>query len=386
MAKKKSKTQKYKRNLKKKLNKNIKSQVEKEKVKITEKKEIIVNDNVSLVDKGKKNLKKDNEITKKDNSNNVYKKDLDKSKKNTEKTFAKTDKNKSDLDKLNSKDKKHKSFDSISSSNDLNRPVKKEKTKLLKNIDTGLKDINSFFIKIFNGIKKKLILKKENKPKEKKLQLNNTNNNANNLKKKNIFWRLLYESKVNNHIIFNALLLITFIILIIGLFRIEVFKVGTILYISGILLFLIIIALSYNKFISGKVFTIILCLGMGFGIYKMQYTYDFIRNLAFNKYEYKTYYVVTFNTPINKSIYTINNKNVGLLKENCVNVERRLNTKLEKVNYLLYDDINSLFDDFYSSKYRAIIVNENQYKYLENNVFNTKPVKILYEFKANAKK
>ena len=386
MAKKKSKTQKYKRNLKKKLNKNIKSQVEKEKVKITEKKEIIVNDNVSLVDKGKKNLKKDNEITKKDNSNNDYKKDLDKSKKNTEKTFAKTDKNKSDLDKLNSKDKKHKSFDSISSSNDLNRPVKKEKTKLLKNIDTGLKDINSFFIKIFNGIKKKLILKKENKPKEKKLQLNNTNNNANNLKKKNIFWRLLYELKVNNHIIFNALLLITFIILIIGLFRIEVFKVGTILYISGILLFLIIIALSYNKFISGKVFTIILCLGMGFGIYKMQYTYDFIRNLAFNKYEYKTYYVVTFNTPINKSIYTINNKNVGLLKENCVNVERRLNTKLEEVNYLLYDDINSLFDDFYSSKYRAIIVNENQYKYLENNVLNTKSVKILYEFKANAKK
>ena len=146
------------------------------------------------------------------------------------------------------------------------------------------------------------------------------------------------------------------------------------------------VAISYNKYISGKIFTVLLCIGMSYAIYHMQYTYDFIRNLNTSVYEYKTYYVVAFDNIQNKSIYTINNKNVGLLKDNCINVERRLNTKLDKVTYSEYDDINTLFDDFYEQKYRAILVNENQYKYLQNNIQNNQEVKILYEFKANARK
>jgi hypothetical protein len=138
---------------------------------------------------------------------------------------------------------------------------------------------------------------------------------------------------------------------------------------------------------SGKIFTIFLCLGMGYAIYQMNYTYDFINNLNTNVYEYKTYYVVTFNNSQNKSIFNINNKKVGLLKDNCTNVERKLNTKLDKVNYQEYDDINQLCNDFYSQKFRALIVNENQYTYLKNNVYeNARDVKIIYEFKANAKK
>lgn len=205
-------------------------------------------------------------------------------------------------------------------------------------------------------------------------------------KKKNIFIRLLYELKNNSHIIFNALLIIIFIILITGILRIEVFKTGTIIYIAIIILFLMAVAISYNKYISGKIFTVLLCIGMSYAIYHMQYTYDFIRNLNTSVYEYKTYYVVAFDNIQNKSIYTINNKNVGLLKDNCINVERRLNTKLDKVTYSEYDDINTLFDDFYEQKYRAILVNENQYKYLQNNIQNNQEVKILYEFKANARK
>lgn len=207
------------------------------------------------------------------------------------------------------------------------------------------------------------------------------------IKKKNIFIRLFYELKKNMHIIFNTILIVTFIILLIGLIRIHVFKSGTIIYICCILIFLMLVAISYNKYISGKIFTLLITAGMTVGIYYMQYTYDFIRNLNSNVYEYKTYYVVAFDTTINRSIYTINNKKVGLLKENCINIERKLNTKLDKVNYIEYDDINNLFKDFYDSKFKAILVNENQYNYLKNNIEeNSRDVKILYEFQVNAKK
>ena len=147
------------------------------------------------------------------------------------------------------------------------------------------------------------------------------------------------------------------------------------------------VAISYNRYFSGKLFTILLCVGMGFAIYRMQYTYDFIRNLNTNVYEYKTYYVVTFDNNQNKSIYNINNKKVGLFKENTINIERKLNTKIDNVNYLEYDNLNNMFNDFYDQKFRAVLVNENQYKYMKNYISeNARTVKILYQFKANAKK
>ncbi len=206
------------------------------------------------------------------------------------------------------------------------------------------------------------------------------------IKKKNIFIRLIYDILCNRHIFFNAVLILFFIVLFIGLKRIEISK-GTIFYISIISIFLMAVAISYNKYLSGKLFTILLCAIMGFAIYRIQYTYDFIRNLNSTVYEYKTYYVVTFNNTQNKSIYNINNKKVGLYNDNTINIERKLNTKLDEVNYIEYDDLNDLFNDFYNQKFRAVLVNENQYKYMKNFInSNARDVKILYEFKANAKK
>ena len=206
------------------------------------------------------------------------------------------------------------------------------------------------------------------------------------IKKKNIFIRLLYEIYTNRHIFFNAILILFFIVLLIGLNKMEISN-GTIFYISIITIFLMAVAISYNKYLSGKLFTIVLCVIMGFAIYRIQYTYDFIRNLNSTVYEYKTYYVVTFNNTQNKSIYNINNKKVGLYNDNTINIERKLNTKLDEVNYIEYNDLNDLFNDFYNQKFRAILVNENQYKYMKNFINeNARDVKILYEFKANAKK
>lgn len=199
--------------------------------------------------------------------------------------------------------------------------------------------------------------------------------------------RVLVIIHRNLHILFNTLLIITFIILILGLKRVLVIPDSTIKYIAMITGFLCIIAISLNKYISGRLFSMLILAGMITGIYYLNYTYDFINNYNTKLYEYQNYYVVALDNGRNKSIYTINNKKVGLISENSKNVERVLNTKLDNVKYKEYQIQDDLYKDFYDGQYRAIIVKENQYKYLENN--NIKPgtkIKKLYEFKVNTKK
>lgn len=271
--------------------------------------------------------------------------------------------------------------------------LKKEKKQIqLKRILNNIKEktiqINKQISCLITKLKNKLI--KPMPPKEPEIVLPKLKKSYREkiIKEKNTskISRFLSFIKNNLHIFFNAVIISTYIIMIIGLIRIEMYEASTIIYIGCIVLFLMIVAISYNKYLSGKVFTTLIVIGMGLAIYKMQYTYDFIRNLNSSEYEYKTYYVITFDNGLNKSIYNINNKKVGLLKENCTNIERKLNTKLNKVTYLEYIDLNKLFTDFYSQQFRALIVNENQYKFLENNIINSRKVKILYEFQANAKK
>ena len=120
-------------------------------------------------------------------------------------------------------------------------------------------------------------------------------------------------------------------------------------------------------------------------IYEMQYTYGYISALNTKEFEEKTYYVVTFDNPTNKTLYNVSNKKVGILKDTNVYVERYLNTKI-KTNYVEYENDGTMFDDFYAQRLRAVIVRDNEYKYLENNVENNRSVKILYEFTVNGRK
>lgn len=334
MSKKKSKTQKYKHNQKRKQQKIIKQK------EVTKEKQLVAKDQV------KYNVVLNNE-------KDIIKKDIPKLKKEKK--------------KINIYQKIQKEF------NNLKKQLNKVKEYLNSKIDNFKKRIK---------IKKK----REKEPKIVLPKLKKTEKNKKENLKQNKFIRLLICIKNNIHILFNSIIITTFIIMIIGLIRIKMYEASTIIYISCIVLFLMTVAISYNKYISGKIFTTIIVIGMILAIYKMQYTYDFIRNLNSSEYEYKTYYVVTFDNGLNRSIYNINNKKVGLFKENCTNIERKLNTKLNKVKYLEYEDLNKLFDDFYDQDFRALIVNENQYKFLENKIVNNRQVKILYEFEANAKK
>lgn len=433
MSKKKSKTQKYKKNLKRKQSKAV------ENVSISK------NNIIEISKEKKKKLKETFSEDSKDNKEFPHSKIVEKNKidynvlityENKEKIRKEKEKNNSDLEKAKQRIKE-----------DIKSEIKEEFKESMTGITSPTKiveeenliDVTSPFLTINKGNKKKksyfelVISRIKQNIKEYKLKRKNNihktvrnnstvrNNNSNVTRKnkidfKNIislnkinkkmpnvtnikdnntdndkvvinnkFIRLLFSIYNNSNIIFNTLGIVLFIIMIVGLNRIKVFETSTILYIGIIVGFLLFVAISFNKYISGKIFTSILSVGMIICIWHMQYTYDFFRNLNTGLYEYKTYYVVTFDNGLNKSIYNINNKKIGLLKDNCTNIERKLNTKIEPV-YVEYEDMNKLFDDFYNQNYRAILVNENQYKYLKNNIQNNRSVKILYEFIANAKK
>lgn len=384
MAKKKSKTQKSKQNQKKKIN-NTQKKVS------TPKKET------------KTTTPKTNTVTKK---NNTPKKQTNKpvEKKNKQVVNKKEVKYNVALDKITNQDKPKKEKQLVDKDKvEYNVVLKQQETKVEESKPTKNKiDIKETLSKIaaktkefFSKLKTKLKRTKKEEPKKKKYvkkdkkvkDKNKKDKKVEEVKPKNIFLRALYELRKNIHILFNVALIITYIILLIGLIRTNAFSKGFIIYISCIIIFLIIVAASYTKYLSGKIFSILILAAMILGIYNIQYTYDFINNLNTNKYEYKTYYVVTFNNGQNKSIYNINNKKVCLLKDNSKNIERKLNTKLDSVIYVIHEDPNKLYSDFYNTECRAIIVNENQYKYLTNNIEpNHRNIKILYEFKANGKK
>ena len=361
MAKKKSKTQKQKRNIKKKNARELQKTIM---LKALNEDSTLPNKEKQLVEKNK--VKYNVPLnTKKKNNNETEK---------SENTPKKANKNRQLVDKnkvkynvlLKEKDKKNKNTQS---------PKKISKRLNIKDEKKPFK-INLLNI-ITSKTKKETIIKKKPETKEK----------VNKIPSKKSPLYILYILKNNLHIIFNSIIILTFIVFLIGLIRIHALEVSTIIYISSLALFLIAIAISYNKYPSGKIFTIILCLAMGGSIYKMQYTYDFINNLNTAFYENKTYYVITFDNNSNRSIYTLNSKKIGLMDENSTNIERMLDTKLDDVNYIEYDNINQLFSDFFSQRFRAIIVNNNQLKYLTNNIEeNSRPVKILYEFEANSKK
>lgn len=384
MAKKKSKTQKSKQNLKKKIKntQNSTSTAKKEATKTTPK---------------TNNVPKKNNTPKKDSNKPEIKKEQPKQVKSKQVVKKEEVKYNVALDKIKNeeKPKKEKQLvdkDKVKYNVVLTEPEtikKKEHTleepqKKKFNLKEKLNTISTKVKGFFSKFKKNKV--EEKKPK-KYVKKDKKNKKPEEVKPKNIILRAFYELKKNFHIIFNVALIITYIILLIGLIRTNAFSKGTIIYVSCIAIFLIIVATSYTKYISGKIFSILILSAMIYGIYNIQYTYDFINNLNSNEYEYKTYYVVTFNNGQNKSIYNINNKKVCLLKDNSKNIKRKLDTKLDSVKYVEHEDPNKLYSDFYNTECRAIIVNENQYKYLTNNIEpNHRNIKILYEFKANGRK
>ncbi len=198
-----------------------------------------------------------------------------------------------------------------------------------------------------------------------------------------LIFKLLKE---NIHIIFNSIMLFIFIVFVYGLLTTKAFSTTINIYIIIIAIFFMLIAMSYNKYLSGKVFTTILSILMLLNIYYMNDTYGYIDSLNSSYYETRTYYIVTFDNNINQNIYSINNKSIGLLDKNSKKITKILNNRISGAKYEIYDNPNNLYNDFYNEKTRAIILSENEYQYLVNNIDNNlRKVKILDQFETTTK-
>jgi len=382
MSKKKSKSQKQRKNIKRKIKQTEKNKqlVDKDKVKYN----VPLNSTKTITKEDLPKLKKKNKddhklvsqdkviynlpLTKKlSNASSTPKNTAPTKKKNTQEKINKIQ-SRPDLKEIfNPPSSFNVKSKSVAKKNKLNIPKLKFSKKITKAKNTPLS--------------KKSSKKKEKKP-ENEITFNEKRIPV--IKKENKFLNVIKKIYHGTYILFNVTIILFFILFFLGIISIPELEKSTICYVSGLILFLIIIAISYNKSIEGKIFTIILCIVMGFGIYKMQYTYDYIRALNTHSYEHKTYYVVTYDSIKNSNIYNLNDKSIGLLNENKTNIERLIDTKIN-AKYIEYNDETTLFNDFINQNYRAIIVTENQYKYLENEI-TEKDIKIIYEISVTAKK
>jgi len=189
--------------------------------------------------------------------------------------------------------------------------------------------------------------------------------------------------KDNMYLLYNTILGLLFIFLMIGLIEVHNFTNNFIAYVGCLLGFLVLVAMSYNKYFSGRILTILLCTGMIFAIFKLQYNYDFLDSLDHRNYESRTYYIVTFDNKLTTKIYGLNGKKVGILTDNKTNIERKLNIKVDGINYQEYNDFQEMINVFYRQEMRAVIVTPNQYKYLSNSEDKYgRKVKVLYTFEA----
>ena len=141
-------------------------------------------------------------------------------------------------------------------------------------------------------------------------------------------------------------------------------KVKNILLISTLVLISVILLALYlsknqKKYNAGVFITLLLNIVLLFNIVDMNKNYNFIENIVHKNYNYLTYnlYVQKSNTTYN-NIYKLENKSIGLLNTNEINVEDQINKKI-KVEYKIYDNIDELREWIQSGEIQAFIIDSN---------------------------
>ena len=131
-------------------------------------------------------------------------------------------------------------------------------------------------------------------------------------------------------------------------------KVKNILLISTLVLISVILLALYlsknqKKYNAGVFITLLLNIVLLFNIVDMNKNYNFIENIVHKNYNYLTYnlYVQKSNTTYN-NIYKLENKSIGLLNTNEINVEDQI-----------YDNIDELREWIQSGEIQAFIIDSN---------------------------
>lgn len=165
-----------------------------------------------------------------------------------------------------------------------------------------------------------------------------------------------------------AITIFTLALLVTGLnsiynIELEKYFLIAIIYIL-ISILLIRIYFTKNKLIynSLQLICIISNIIMFYNIIELNKNYSYIENIITNKYEYKTYNVYVLKSTKYNSIKELNNKKIGILKENKNNLKTIINTKID-VNYIEYNNEQELQHDIENGIIQSYIIeNSNNNK------------------------
>ena len=111
--------------------------------------------------------------------------------------------------------------------------------------------------------------------------------------------------------------------------------------------------------------TIILNLIVIYNINALNNDYSYINNVISEKYQYNDYYILVKKNTKYSSLDKINNKKVGILRNNRINVESTINNKV-KINYIEYGNNQELLNSIDNNEVQAIIISKRTYQKLNN--------------------
>lgn len=181
-------------------------------------------------------------------------------------------------------------------------------------------------------------------------------------------------------------LIITSLIYIIGLITINLYPTNINFLITLLLSILTTITIicylnKNNKIYNiGIIMTILFNVITIYNINDLNTKYEYINNIATNEYLYNTYdvYVLKKNTTYNK-IEKLDNKNIGMLKNNSNNICTLLNEEI-KINCHSYNSLDEISEAIKSGEIQSFILSQNDIKALNKNEIK-KEVRIIHSTK-----
>lgn len=168
-----------------------------------------------------------------------------------------------------------------------------------------------------------------------------------------------------------CILILSIILLLIGIINIKLLSQTQLilLIISSIITVLISIRTYLSKKVNiyniGVMLTIILNLIVIYNINALNNDYSYINNVISEKYQYNDYYILVKKNTKYSSLDKINNKKVGILRNNRINVESTINNKV-KINYIEYGNNQELLNSIDNNEVQAIIISKRTYQKLNN--------------------
>lgn len=189
------------------------------------------------------------------------------------------------------------------------------------------------------------------------------------------------------------LLIIQIVTLLIGIITTQIVSIYKAV-LSGLLIALIITSTIICYFTKKKVIynigvllTILCNIIFFFFIIEINSKYDYIDNIKYNKYTYEIYNVyVQKRNPIYNEISKLENKKIGMLKENNNNIKERLASEIS-IKYKVYNNINELEKAIQNGEIQAFIIKEAIYNNIKEEGINLKDLtRSIYRTKIKTEK